>query len=281
LLGPFDPVSLAGGVAANIATAILQHHAERLGGTKYGRVMVKLGLLKPGFLERLQAVLATTIDEYFREHPNYLMRGVVSFLNDPATVKHLGDHILNGLPVDIEALTKRLADDLDFPRDLHPGAWTCFNPYELFRELFLKLDASLGADADPGILWIGRQLAAMRGDVDAVQSELVELRREIPSLFNIAVATQQAAQFIELERLFRKHLQHRCGRLSTPGARELHGVNQSLSIAYISLNVKAHGNAEPIRAERFLIDAPLIIIRGPAGSGKTTLLNWITWCCAE
>ena len=45
--------------------------------------------------------------------------------------------------------------------------------------------------------------------------------------------------------------------------------------------MKARGNAEPVRAERFLFDAPLILIRGPAGSGKTTLLNWITWCCAE
>src|SRR5262245_40544931 len=122
LLGPFDPVTLAGGVAANLATTILQHHAERLRATTFGRAMIKLGLLKPGFAERLQAALAKAIDEYFQEHPSYLVNGGISFLVDPVTVKDLGDHILNGVPMDIEKLTTRLADDLDIPRNMHPSA---------------------------------------------------------------------------------------------------------------------------------------------------------------
>jgi len=281
LLGPFDPVTLAGGVAANLATTILQHNAERLRATTFGRALMRLGLLKPGFTDRLQATLARAIDEYFEQHPGYLMSGVISFLTDPVTIKDLGDHILNGLPMDIEKLTKRLADDLDIPHNLHPSAWPCFNPYDLFHSLFSKLDACFGADADPGVLWIGRQLAGLRSDADAVQAQLGEFQRDLPSLFNTVLAEQQAEHWIDFEHQFLRHLQNRFGRLATPGARELHGVNQSLSIAYISLNVKAQGNAEPIRAERFLFETPLIVIRGPAGSGKTTLLNWITWCCAE
>jgi hypothetical protein len=243
LLGPFDPVTLAGGVAANLATAILQHHAERLRGTTFGRALIKLGSLKPGFLDRLQAALTKAIDAYFEEHPIYLMRGVISFLTDPVTVNDIGDHILNGLSMDIEKLTKRLADDLDIPRNLDPGAWPCFNPHELFHGLFSKLDACFGVDADPGVLWIGRQLAAINSNVDAIQSQLAEYHGDLPSLFSTALAEQQAEQWIDFERQFLRHLQSRFGRLATPGARELHGVNQSLSIAYISLNVKAHSNA--------------------------------------
>jgi hypothetical protein len=281
LLGPLDPVTLAGGVAANLATTILQTSAERLRGTTFGRALIKLGLLKPGFVDHLQVALTTAIEQYFQENPNYLMRGVVAFLMDPVIVQDLRDHILNGLPIDIGKLTQRLADDLDIPRNLDPGAWPCFNPRELFNGLFSKLNACFGVNADPGVIWISRQLTALNNQADAIQARLEEYRGDLPSIFNTALAEQQSDQWTDFERQFLRHLQNRFGRLATPGARELHGINQSLSIAYISLNVKARGNAEPIPAERFLLDAPLIVIRGPAGSGKTTLLNWITWCCAQ
>jgi len=217
LLGPFDPVALAAGVTANLATTILQHNAERVRTTTFGRAMVRLGLLKPDFIQRLRSTLSRAIDEYFQEHPTHLVRGVVSFLEDPVTVRDIGDHLLNGLPIDIQKLTRRLADDLDLPRDLTPGAWPTFNPHELFLGLFSKLDACLGSDADPGVLWIGRQLIALKSQADAVQSQLAEFHRDLPSLFNTALAEQQAEESVDFERQFLRHLRNRFGRLTTPG----------------------------------------------------------------
>jgi len=90
----------------------------------------------------------------------------------------------------------------------------------------------------------------------------------------------QSREFSALERRYFDHLRAWHKRLATPGARELQGVSQSLSIAYISLTVKTGRQEEPVPAESVIRNNPLVVIRGAAGSGKTTLLTWLVWSCA-
>jgi hypothetical protein len=90
----------------------------------------------------------------------------------------------------------------------------------------------------------------------------------------------QSPEFQELERKYFDHLLGWHERLTTPGARELQGLRQSLSVAYISLTVRTGRQQEPVPAELVMRDNPLLVIRGPAGSGKTTLLTWVVWSCA-
>lgn len=56
-LSPFAPITLAGGILANLATDLLKHHAQALEGTLAGRLLKRLGLLEPSFQDRLRDAL--------------------------------------------------------------------------------------------------------------------------------------------------------------------------------------------------------------------------------
>ncbi len=69
------------------------------------------------------------------------------------------------------------------------------------------------------------------------------------------------------------------------GVRDLRDIKQEMNIAYVSLSIKCPSNQDDdnlsSKAEAFILENPLLTIRGPAGSGKSTLLSWIALQCSE
>jgi hypothetical protein len=96
LLGPFDPIVIAAGVAANLATVILQHHSQGLHDTRFGHLLSELGLITPSFTERLSAAIQAAVKRYFELHPNYRYQPVVNFLANKSTTQHVADSSFRG-----------------------------------------------------------------------------------------------------------------------------------------------------------------------------------------
>jgi hypothetical protein len=114
------------------------------------------------------------------------------------------------------------------------------------------------------------------------ETDVAQLKQRVEEHgFRPVRSPEQSREFQTLQRKYMEHLHSWHKRLTTPGAKELQGVSQSLSIAYISLTVRTGLQEEPVPAESIIRNNPLVVIRGPAGSGKTTLLTWIVWSCAD
>jgi hypothetical protein len=228
MLGPFDPVAVSAAISSNLATDILKNYARKLSKTKFGGALAKLGLLRPEFDDRLNSVLQSTILDFFNVFPQYRVSGFVEFLKDPETLRDVSDYILNGVPYDRVSLVLRMATYLDVPKNLPPSVWPNFNPDVALSHFFTRLDSCLGVDADPAMIWISRQLAALREEM----SKTLEAQGEL-----ILTIDSQPEAIRDFESRYLSHQKYRVGKLTTPGARELHGVNQSLSVAYISLRL--------------------------------------------
>ncbi len=67
----FTPAAISAGVLTNIATDILEHHAQALEGTLAGRMLKLAGLIEPNFDDRLRDTLSKALRIYFETHPNY------------------------------------------------------------------------------------------------------------------------------------------------------------------------------------------------------------------
>jgi hypothetical protein len=269
-------------IAANLATTILQSSATRLEDTRTGKVLKSAGLLKPNLYDRLRSALTRSIRSLTDDHPQYRLQGVRAFLASDSVAASIRQYLLEGTPPDREHLKLHLADCLDVPRGTPAKAWpNRISPDELLDQLLDALHSSLTRDSDPGLLLIKTEIGLLTSQLEQTSDDIAGLRDHISYLFDQSALKNQKRRFKEFEDQFIAHIRQRCERLTTPGARELHGLKQSLTIAYISLNTKTTGGAEPIKAEELVVDNNLLIIRGPAGSGKTTLLNWIALNCGK
>ena len=109
------PESMLTGVAANIATDILKHHAQSLEGTLVGRMLKWAGLIEPNYYERICDTLAEALELYLKTHPQYRLNCVIAFFRDAATARQIGDYILDRRAIDQseiqQAIEKYLVND--------------------------------------------------------------------------------------------------------------------------------------------------------------------------
>jgi Leucine-rich repeat (LRR) protein len=266
--------------AAHLTTNILSHHAEKLRGTKVGKALAAAKLLKPNFNERLRYSIKNAIQHFFQDHKEYQSQEIANFLAEPYVAREIGDYLLNGDPINIDEIRKLMADALDvpplsvvWPRGIDATA--------LIRDFIAYLNRSLLSAGDPALSLVASKVNELSAGIEVIQTDVTNLRSDLISIFDKSAQAHQLSEWQEFELQFLSHVSNRFSRLTTPGARDLHGLKQDLSVAYISLNIKAAQKAEPVRAELFLRENPLIIIQGPAGSGKTTLLNYVAWSCGQ
>jgi hypothetical protein len=276
-----DPisVSLALGVAGNLATNVVQSLGDRIEDTRAGRALAKVGLLKPGFEARLKAALQEATVNFLEENPLYGLPEVHSFLESKSFARDLREMLLEQRGLDAEKVMSRLETYIGFPLSEAPESWpNRIDPQVFVQSLFNALTGALGRQADEGVLWIGIAVAQQGLSLRKISTKL-----DIIIDNQARFTSEPTAKLDENFRIsYLEHLVGRAQKLSTPGARDLRGINQSLSVAYISLNLKSATGAEAVRAEDFLSQNSHVAIRGPAGSGKTTLLNWlITKCSPE
>lgn len=97
---PFTAAALTAGVLTNIASDILQHHAQRLDGTLVGRVLKKARIIEPDFNDRMRTTLAQALSLYFTTYPDYNLVGVQTFFTNPVVAETIGDFILDRRPID-------------------------------------------------------------------------------------------------------------------------------------------------------------------------------------
>jgi len=274
--------SIALGVAGNLATSMLQFQATRFRQSKLGDALAHVGLLRPDFDKRTHDALERTINNFFALYPMYRIPEIISFFENGGLSQSFFGKLLDREKVDLNIIVTQLSDHIGIPEERAPRDWpNGIIPDLLVRRFIDEFFRALGDDADDGMIWLSQQIAELVPSIDKIDTSLRALRDDLPILVNKAEREFIADQRSDFEKRYLEHLKSRYGRLTTPGARELHGLSQSLSIAYISLNVQSSIRAEPIRAEQFLLERPLITVRGPAGSGKTTLLNWLIMRCAE
>lgn len=277
-----DPIAFATSIAANIATTVIQSYASSFENSKFGSALKKAGIIKPDFNDNLKSAITRAVANLLCSQPPHLQAALAQALNSAPICGSLAKQIFEGETIDVSVFEQVIADCLDIPKNTPVHAWPYkIAPSLILRELAIELDRALAGQADPAIIWLGRRMAELVPAIAEIQGQLGELKEHIPSLFSNALIQNVSDDFTRFEKKYLHHLKMQYGRVVSPGVKELHGVQQSLSIAYISLNLTTHRHVEPQKAENVLIDNPLIVIRGPAGSGKTTLLNWITLCCTE
>lgn len=274
-----DPLmlSLALGVAGNLATNVVQSFGDKLEDTRAGKALAKVGLLKPGFEARLKASITEAASTFLHDHSEYNLSEIHSFLESKSFARDLRDMILDQKGLDSAKMMSRLETYVGVPLSEAPDSWPNYIDPELFVSRFFKIFTyTLGSQADEGMIWLGNAIGAQG-------ITLSKISRKLDLLID-SQSSEPSSEIFSIENdSFRKaYLEHvvgRAQRISTPGARELRGINQSLNIAYISLNLKSATGAEAIRAESFLSQHRHVAIRGPAGSGKTTLLSWLITKC--
>lgn len=279
---PFDLTSLAAGIAVNFVTAVLMYQGGKYQSSSLGRISGKIGLTSETAEAKVQQSLESAIRNYLSDKPASYVPILTNFCSDQRVVQAICDQVLTGTQIDEVKLVGIMADYFDMPITSSASTWpNGIDPKSLIRDLVQDLDQALATSASAGDLWLGRQIKSLHSPVEKISDDVASLRSSLPALFNDAAREVQSEDFKSLERDYLAHLKSKFGRITTLGARELHGVSQSLDVAYISLNVQAHGRAEPVRAEKFLQENPYITMRGLAGSGKTTLLSWIIIACAD
>lgn len=274
-----DPitVSLALGVAGNLATNVTMALGERIEDTRLGKALSKLGFMTPGFEARLTATLEVAATNFLQANPSYALPEVYHFLQSKSFARDIKDMIADHRGFDATKLMARLETYIGVPLSEAPESWpNRIDPKAFARSFFDHLTHALINNADNGILWLGTTIAEQGITIRGVARKIDQLLEEQQALA-ASLTTDDGED--EFRSAYMEHLVGRAQRISTPGARELRGINQSLSVAYISLNLKSSSGAEAIRAETFLAQHSHVTIRGPAGSGKTTLLNWLVTKC--
>ncbi|KAA1052427.1 NACHT domain-containing protein [Azospirillum argentinense] len=271
---PFDPLAITASIAANLATSVLTVHAGKLEGTLIGKALRKAGILKPNFHERLQESLKASILRFSERYPAHSNKIFIQFLESPAMSGAIREYILSNKPYDVTELREHFADQLDVPPRTPDVIWPYgVNPTSAILAFFQEIDRGFALSADEDVLWISRQNAQISQKVDATLESVLNLAEQL--------SADKNREYKDFSRRYNDHLRNRCNNLSTPGVRQLRDVNQSLSIAYISVNLLAKNGATAESAESILFHNPYIVVRGPAGSGKTTLIHWITLQCAK
>ncbi|PSH58401.1 hypothetical protein CU100_12405 [Phyllobacterium endophyticum] len=247
-----------------------------------GKLLARAGLLKAGFAQRLEAAIKLATERYLAEDSSFNIVEVHSFLQSRTLSRALGGFLLEGKPIDVPSLAERMSSYVGVPLTDAPEAWpNQIDPFRFVGGFIEQLMSIFASDADDGIIWLANALADQRSALSKIHLSVEEIRTGLPRIISSSMAGPAEAQVVEFEKRYLEHLNSRFQKVTTPGARELHGLGQSLSIAYISLNLKSGAAGEPVRAEQFLSQNPHVVIRGPAGSGKTTLLSWIVTRCAE
>jgi len=278
-LGEVVTSALILGVAGNVATNVITAMAQPIRGSRVGGALVKAGVLRPNFMQALETGIRRALVNFLSEHPEYQVPGVCKFLESKSVARDIGKWITDGRPIDSADLVQRLANYVGLDLSDAPEFWpNNIDPAQLITDFTGSLTTSLASDPDSQVLWLGTKISQQTVTLENVKSRLENISASTAEIISQTSFTSDYQQF---EDSYLSHLASRFERLTTPGARELHGVRQALSIAYISLNLKSSSGAEAQRAEKFLAANQHVVIRGPAGSGKTTLLSWIVKKCIE
>jgi len=107
-LSALSPINLTISILTNIASSIVEHHAQNLHGTVLGKALKLAGLIEPNFDDRLKSLLRETLQAFFEAHPGYKYQEIVDFFADAVVTKALADAILESTPINHEALQARL-----------------------------------------------------------------------------------------------------------------------------------------------------------------------------
>lgn len=139
--------------------------------------------------------------------------------------------------------------------------------------------AQLLERTDESFLEILAQLTDIDQQLDSVAADVADIKRQL-ALF--AIPSHRPSEYLQFERKYLDEVAREYGRLQMLGVREMRDLRQSLSIAYVSLRLRAaaESETESERAEAVLLKHRLLAIRGPAGSGKSTLLSWLAQQCS-
>jgi len=107
-LSSLNPISITVGILVNIASSILEHHADKFENTKLGSVLKSARLIGPNFSDRLRTTLMEAAEDFFKQNKYYARQSIVDFLQSPVTSKRIADHILEGAPLDQAAFEDQL-----------------------------------------------------------------------------------------------------------------------------------------------------------------------------
>ncbi|KKC34839.1 NACHT domain-containing protein [Devosia psychrophila] len=271
-----DAISAAAAkVGASFAALAATSQLKKLENTPLGDQLSKIGLVKPGFTKRLEQQLAKAADRFLRSNNAYNIEPVHYFLEDPTFLKLVKSAFFHGETPDTGKAAEILASYVGVSVTSAPHKWPGgIEPLKLIEVFFVTLSRVLGEETDAAGVFLAQRIAVVSAQIEG-------LRPAISAALKDHDVSTKNAVFEGFERNYLGHLTKKFGRISTLGARELHGIGQVLSVAYISLNILSQESDEPVPAEHFLKEHDQLIVRGPAGSGKTTLLSWLVTQCSR
>lgn len=218
---------LALGIGGNIATNILQFHAESLRGTRVGKILQSQGLLGKDFGDQLKDITVSAISNIYAIKPAYKLKSIANFLSGTVATQEISDYILEGDPIDKEVMRKELERFLDpVARDGQLVWPRSIDPDNLIDDLLKSIDLAIAKSSHPALSAAHSQSRAAHNKITLIQEELTGLRADLKSIFDLSHLQYAADSWKKFETKFNNHIHGRFGRMTTPGARDLHGVKQ-------------------------------------------------------
>lgn len=225
-----DPItsSIILGIAGNLATNIVESHAENLKDTKIGKHLSKVGIIKPGFNQRISQAIALATTAYIQKNPTYNISEILTFLTSKTLSRALAGLILNMQPLDVPMLAERMSHYVGVDVKEAPHGWpNHIDPFQFIVGFIEELTAVFGSNADEGLIWLSRSIAENNSYLSKIQLGVDEISIKVGAIAQ-SLSGPQDKNVSEFEQIYLAHLNGRFHKVTTPGARELHGVTQSL-----------------------------------------------------
>lgn len=278
----FAMASLTAAVLGNLSTDIVKAHLSRLPDSPLRAALSDVGIVQADHARVLKKALTKGIRSYFQENPRYRLQFMIAFLKDERVQKEISSSFSDLRVLNSRFLAEIMAHYAGVEIEHAPDAWPNeIDPFAAIARFSASIRSAIYETGDPALLVIGQGIGDLQDAISTLDSKIAHLSDITTSALDTIINRPQPNIFAEFEADYVAHVSGRASKLTTPGARDLHGVNQDLSVAYISLHLKSAELNEGVRAEDFVLGNQHFCIRGPAGSGKTTLLNWLTVKCAR
>jgi hypothetical protein len=104
----FNLSNIVASILSNLLTTMLEHHGQKLEGTRLESALKFAGIIKPDFNDYIRNLLKATLEHFFNRNPLYQRDGIADFFSAKDVSQALSESILNNTLVDQQRFTSIL-----------------------------------------------------------------------------------------------------------------------------------------------------------------------------
>ncbi|ASC70402.1 hypothetical protein XM38_013400 [Halomicronema hongdechloris C2206] len=254
----FAAGAFAAGIATNLASDILTHHAASLDNSVIGKALKWAGFAQPNFQERLRDALEKALKLYFSEYSQRQALGVDEFFQNSVVVEQIGGAILNRAPLDRAALQ---------------DAWKAYLSANPVLSLLNQQQNFTAVEIIDDFLGCYRRVLREQQSIPelAITYDLLEQREEF--IRELEASEERLKNYVSELLKYRSLIQEKDTSFY---GREIEEKIKEIINEYAHQPFAGRSN-EQLDIDRFLEinNKGVLLVTAPAGFGKSALLiNW-------